>query len=142
MVAEGCNGFHARFSKSTWEIFNSDCNVQLSTAIQLFNSNSLFQLPQPSRYFQRSTAIETFNHDRRIFNAQLRFKLSTVITTMIQLINAQVRLQLSTAIRLFNAQLDSNFQVRFAFSTSGFSCDRDVLLMVNKNYGTCEVQVQ
>ena len=99
-VAEGYNGFQPHFSKFAGEIFDCDCNVQLSTAIQLFNTDSLFQLPQRNRYFQRSTAIETFNHDSD-FNAQLRFQLSTTI----QSFNAQLRSQLSTVIQFFKAQV-------------------------------------
>ena len=33
------------------------------TGIATFNRDSTFQLPQPSRYFQRSTVIPTFNRD-------------------------------------------------------------------------------
>ena len=62
-VAEGYNGFHARFSKCTGEISDCDCNVQLSTAIQLFNSGSSFWLPTRNYSFQRLTAIPTFSHD-------------------------------------------------------------------------------
>ena len=69
-IAEGYNGFHARFSKFTGKIFDCDCNVQLSTAIQFFNAQLRFQL---------STAIQ-------FFNAQVRFRLSTTI----QFFNSQV----------------------------------------------------
>ena len=117
MVAEGYNGFHVCFSKFAGEIFDCDCNVQLSTAIQLFNSDSLFQLPQCNRYFQHSTAIPTFNRDSV-------FQRSTVIPTF----NCNSVFQRSTVIATFNC--DFNFQVRFAFSMSGFSCDRSTLLIV------------
>ena len=117
MVAEGYNGFHARFSKFAGEIFDCDCNVQLSTAIQLFNSDSLFQLPQRNHYFQHSTAIPTFNRDSV-------FQCSTAIPTF----NHDSVFQRSTVIATFNC--DSNFQVRFAFSMSGFSCDHSILLIV------------
>ena len=73
-VAEGYNGFHARFSKCTGEISDCDCNVQLSTAIQLFNSDSSFWLPTRNHCFQRLTTISTFNHDSV-------FQHSTVIPT-------------------------------------------------------------
>ena len=62
-VAEEYNGFRVRFSKFTGEIFDCNCNIQLSTVIKLFNSNSLFQLLTCNRYFQRPTTIATFNCD-------------------------------------------------------------------------------
>ena len=82
MAAEGYNGIHVRFSKSTGEIFDSDCNVQLSTTIQLFNSDSLFQFPQRNRYFQRSTVIATFNWDSTsALQLSTAIQRSTVIPT-------------------------------------------------------------
>ena len=92
-VAEGYNGFHARFSKFTGKIFYCDCNVPLSTAIQLF----VISAPQRNRYFQRSTAVPTFNRDSV-------FQRSAAIPSA------------------------------FCISTSSCSCDRSILLMVNKNY--------
>ena len=74
MVAEGYNGFQPRFSKFSGEIFDCNCNVQLSTMIQLFNTDSLFQLPLRNCYFQRSTAIPTFNRDSA-------FQRSTAVPT-------------------------------------------------------------
>ena len=152
MVAEGYNGFHARFSKFVGEIFDCNCNVQLSTAIQLFNSDSLFQLPQPSRYFQNWVAVESWNCSWMLesqlsveklncgwklesqlsvetlncnSNFQLRFQLSTAIPTF----SRDSTFQRSRAIATFNC--NSNFQPRFdfrvnAFSMSGFSCDRSM----------------
>ena len=88
-VAEGYNGFHARFSKFAGKIFR--LRLHRST----FNRDSTF------RYFSFHNAIV-------IFNAQLRFQLSTAI----QSFNAQLRFQLSTAIQSFNAKL------RFQLSTA------------------------
>jgi len=112
-VAEGYVGFQLRFSKVSGEIFDCDCNVQLSTAIQLFNTDSFFQLPQrvicnAQQRLQLSIAIQ-------LFNAQLQFQLST----MIQFFNAQLRFQLSTAIQFFNAQ------VRLKYSTAIATLNRD-----------------
>ena len=89
-VAEGYNGFQPHFSNAG-EIFDCDCNVQLSTAIQLFNTDSLFQLPQRN---QRSTAIETFNRDSD-------FQRSTAIATF----NRDSVFQGSTAIPTFKCGL-------------------------------------
>ena len=103
-VAEGYNGFHARFSKCTGEISDCDCNIQLSTAIQLFNSDSSFWLPTRNCRFQRLTTISTFNRDSV-------FQCSTAIA----IFNRDSVFQRSTAIPTFSH--DSNFQLRFQFST-------------------------
>ena len=181
-VAEGYNGFHARFSKFTGKIFNCDCDVQLSTAIQLFvisasttqslfstlNCGSNFQprfsfqrsaaIPTFNRdsVFQRSSAIPTFNHDSVFqlssanvtfncdWNSQPRFNFSTLKCdcNFQPRFDFQPRFQLSTAIRLSTAiptfKRDSTFQHSTAIpsavciSTSSCSCDRSILLMVNK----------
>ena len=102
-VAEGYNGFHARFSKCTGEISDCDCNVQLSTAIQLFNSDSSFWLPTRNHCFQRLT-ISTFNRDSG-------FQHSTAIPTF----SRNSVFQRSTAIPTFSHH--SNFQPRFQLST-------------------------
>ena len=110
-VAKGYNGFHMRFSKFTGEIFDCDCNVQLST----FNHDSLFQLPTRNRYFQRPTTISTFNWRFSLStlncgsNCQLRLKFSTVIAIFNCDCNIQLWLQCSTVIATFNG--DFNFQL-------------------------------
>ena len=120
-VAEGYNGFHARFSKFTGKIFGCDCNFQLSTAIQLFvisasTTQSLFSTLNCGSNFQPQFSFSTLSCDS---NAQLRFQLSTAI----QFFNAQVRLQLSTAIQFSTLKCDSNFQPRFSFSTLKCDCN-------------------
>ena len=75
-------GLTLPFRKFAGEIFDCDCNIQLSTAIQLFNSDSLFQLPQNNHYFQHSTAIETSTAPIQFFNAQVQLQLSTAIATL------------------------------------------------------------
>ena len=63
MVANKYNGFWVCFSKFTGHIFDCDCNTQLSIAIQVINSDSLFQLPTCNHHFQLPTMIATFNHN-------------------------------------------------------------------------------
>ena len=135
----GGRGFHVRFLKFTGVIFDCDCNVQLSTAIQLFiisasttqslisalNCDSVFQrsaaIPTFNRdsVFQRSAAIATFNRDSVFqrsaaiptFNRDSVFQRSAAIPTF----NRDSVFQRSTAIATFNC--DCNSQPRFNFST-------------------------
>ena len=94
-VAEEYNGFRACFSKFTGENFDCDCNAQLSTTIQLFNSDLFFN----------------FQHAIAIFNVQLRFQLSTAI----QFCNSQPRFDFST----LNCDCNfPNYDLVFQLSTS------------------------
>ena len=124
MVAEGYNGFHMPFSKFTGEIFDCNCNVQLSTAIQLFNSDSLSQLTTRNWYFQRSTAIAAFNRNS-VFqrSTQPRFNFSTLKCDC----NFQPRLDFSTL------NCSSNF---FSFFIQISMHDRKSGIWVAKNSGT------
>ena len=123
-VAEGYNGFHVRFLKFTGEIFDCDCNVQLSTAIQLFiisasTTQSLFSALNCDSVFQRSAAIATFNRDSvfqrsaaiATFNRDSVFQRSAAIPTFNRDCNSQPRFNFSTL------KCDCNFQPRFGFST-------------------------
>ena len=117
-VAEGYNGFHARFSKFTGKIFDCDCNVQLSTAIQLFvisasTTQSLFSTLNCGSNFQPRFSFSTLKCDS---NFQPRFSFSTLkcdsnfqprfsFSTLKCECNFQLRLELLTAIQLFNAQV-------------------------------------
>ena len=116
-----------------------DCNVQLSTAIQLFiisasTTQSLFSALNRDSVFQRSAAIPTFNRDS-VFqrssaiatfncdcNSQARFNFSTLKCDC----NFQPRFDFSTL------NCDSNFQVRGTFSTPDSDYYRSILLMVKK----------
>ena len=117
-VAEGYNGFHARFSKFTAKIFDCDYNIQLSTAIQLFvisasTTQSLFSTLNCGCNFQPRFSFSTLSCDS---NFQPRFSFSTLkcdsnfqprfsFSTLKCECNFQLRLELSTAIQLFNAQV-------------------------------------
>ena len=103
-VAEEYNGLQARCSKLPRENFNCDYNVQLSTAIQLFNSDSLFLLPKLNCHSQCSTVILTFNRDST-------FHRSTMIATSNRDSTFQVQLQfqLSPTSWFFNTQPGFNF---------------------------------
>ena len=94
------------------------------TAIATFNFQprfnfSLFQLPQRNRYFQRSTAVVTFNRDSVFqrpaaiptFNRDSVFQRSSAIATFNCDCNSQARFNFSTL------KCDCNFQPRFGFST-------------------------
>ena len=87
MVAEGYTGFHARFLKFTGEVFDCDCNVQLSTAIHYFGFQHAIIVTTISTFnhdsvFQCSTATETFNRNST-------FQHSTVIPTFTRDFNYQ-----------------------------------------------------
>ena len=105
---------------------------KFSTAIATLNFQprfnfSLFQLPRRNRYFQRSTAVATFNRDSVFqrsaaiptFNRDPDFQRSAAIPTF----NRDSVFQLSTAIgtlnrdSTFQRSSDCNFQPRFGFST-------------------------
>ena len=114
------------------------------TVIQLFNSNSLFQLLTCSRCFQHPTVttISTFNRQFRFSmlnctcNSQPWFDFSTLIQataiatfnhsstfqrlTAIATFNRDLVFQRSTAIPIFNH--DSTFQHLTAISTSTVIC--------------------
>ena len=132
MVAEGYNGFHARFSKFTGKIF--DLRLQRSTfnrdstfryfsfhnAIVIFNAQ-LCAVPTFNRdsVFQRSTAIPTFNRDSVFqrssaiptFNHDSVFQLSSVNATFNcdwRTLNHDSTFQRSSVIATFNR--DSTFQ--------------------------------
>ena len=114
----GIMGFTRSFRNLQGKFFDYDCNVQLSTAIQLFvisasTTQSLFSTLNCGSNFQPRSRFSTLSCDS---NFQPRFSFSTLkwdcnfqlrlqLSSGIQLFNAQVRLQLSTTIRLFNAQL-------------------------------------
>ena len=129
----GYNGFHVRFLKFTGEIFDCDCNTQLSTAIQLFiisasTTQSLFSALNRDSVFQRSAAIPTFNRDSVFqrsaaiptFNRDSVFQRSAAIPTF----NRDSVFQRSTAIATFNCDCNStaiqlfNAQVRLQLSTT------------------------
>ena len=103
---------------------------KFSTAIATFNFQprfnfSLFQLPQRNRYFQRSTAVPTFNRDSVFqrsaaiptFNRDPDFQRSAAIPTF----NRDSVFQRSSAIATFNC--DCNSQARFNFSTLKCDCN-------------------
>ena len=153
-------GFTRAFRNLQGKFFDYDCNVQLSTAIQLFvisasTTQSLFSTLNCGSNFQPRFSFSTLSCDSNFqprsrfstlscdSNFQPRFSFSTLkcdcnfqlrlqLSSAIQLFNAQVRLQLSTTIRLFNAHCDSNFQVRGTFSTPDSDYYRSILLMVKK----------
>ena len=128
-------GFTRAFRNLQGEFFDCDCNVQLSTAIQLFvisasTTQSLFSTLNCGSNFQPRFSFSTLSCDS---NFQPRFSFSTLKCDC----NFQLRLQLSSAIQLFNAQCDCNFQPRFDFSTH--NCDsnfqvRGTLSMPDSDY--------
>ena len=117
-VAEGYNGSHARFSKFTGEIFDSDCNVQLqprfnfSTAIRCFSFHNRVDIFNTQLRLKLSTAIVRFSTLNCDSNFQLRFSFSTLNFDS----NFHPRFQLPTVILTSNR--DSNFQPRFQLSTA------------------------
>ena len=103
---------------------------KFATAIATFNFQprfnfSLFQLLQHNRYFQRSTAVPTFNRDSVFqrsaaiptFNRDSVFQRSSAIPTF----NHASVFQLSSANATFNC--DWNSQPRFNFSTLKCDCN-------------------
>ena len=101
-------GFHARFSKFTGKIFDCDCNVQLSTAIQLFvisasTTQSLFSTLNCGSNFQPRFSFSTLSCDSKF---QPRSRFSTLSCDS----NFHPRSRFSTL------SCDSNFQPRFSFS--------------------------
>ena len=122
-VAEGYNEFHMRFSEFTEEIFDCDCNVQLSTMIRYFS----FQTR--NRYFQRPTTFLTFNWRFSLStlngdsNCQLWLKFSTVIAIFNCDCNVQLRSQRSTAIAIFNCNYNVQLRLQRLTAVSTFNCD-------------------
>ena len=108
-------GEHIRWPRGIMGFTRAFRNLQgkFSTAIATFNFQprfnfSLFQLPQRNRYFQRSTAVPTFNRDSV-------FQRSSAIPTF----NRDSVFQRSSAIPTFNH--DSVFQLSSVNAT--FNCD-------------------
>ena len=106
---------HLRWPRGIMGFTRAFRNLQgkFSTAIATFNFQprfnfSLFQLPQRNRYFQRSTAVPTFNRDSV-------FQRSSAIPTF----NRDSVFQRSSAIPTFNH--DSVFQLSSVNAT--FNCD-------------------
>ena len=99
----GIMGFTRAFRNLQGKFFDYDCNVQLSTAIQLFvisasTTQSLFSTLNCGSNFQPRFSFSTLSCDS---NFQPRFSFSTLKCDC----NFQLRLQLSSAIQLFNAQV-------------------------------------
>ena len=119
----GIMGFRRAFRNLQGKIFDYDCNVQLSTTIQLFvisasTTQSLFSTLNCGSNFQPRFSFSTLSCDS---NFQPRSRFSTLSCDS----NFQPRSRFSTL------SCDSNFQPRFSFSTLKCDCNFQLRLQLS-----------